>query len=460
MKGICGWFIILNLVMTLPGYSQLVWRFREIDSGVKPEIAIDSDDNIHIAYMLEAEPGFVKHAQLTPNFSTTIETLNEGYFYGPLDIKIGPGNMPHVQFHNHDEEDQTHWTKDENGDWIGEVIKHPGHDGWDNSLYVESSGLIHTSSVDPVQFGSSDGVEYAFFDGNNWSVESIGSGPIEYQFSTSIHVDSNGNPHITYFESPGDEILKYAEKTTGKWRISTIDNDAGSGRFSSLVLDENDKPAVSYYTRVGPGKGMIEFAIFENDQWTTEKVEDFDNIQIAFEGARNVTSLTLVDDIYHLTYGDREVIKYAQRINGMWEIETVVDESGGSTILGQQTSLALNSEGVPYIIYYEVTGNSPLRGRVKLAFKAAAVTAIGDEIEQSLWNIYPNPAQDGFYVEGPAETINLSVINMSGQVIQTIINEINNDPLFVNTSVIKKGIYLIQLETKKEVFLKKILINN
>ena len=54
MRAVCGWLILLGVCVSFPSTSQLVWRFREIDEGVKPEIAIDNENNVHVAYMLEA----------------------------------------------------------------------------------------------------------------------------------------------------------------------------------------------------------------------------------------------------------------------------------------------------------------------------------------------------------------------------------------------------------------------
>ena len=49
-------------------------------------------------------------------------------------------------------------------------VDHSGHDGWDNNVVLDLKGRPHTVSIDPKQFGSSSGIEYAFYDGDSWTV--------------------------------------------------------------------------------------------------------------------------------------------------------------------------------------------------------------------------------------------------------------------------------------------------
>ena len=159
-----------------------------VGEGVKPAIEVDSSGQPHIAFMFESTPGFVKHAKL--DGGAFVETLvGSAYYYGPLDIAINGDGVPAIAVHNHDYEDENVFTQGISG-WNSYRVVHDGHDGWDNSIAFDSKGRIHTSSVDPSQFGSTSGVEYAWLDEENvWHVESIGSAPLPYKFSTSIRID-------------------------------------------------------------------------------------------------------------------------------------------------------------------------------------------------------------------------------------------------------------------------------
>jgi hypothetical protein len=155
-----------------------------------------------------------------------------GYFYGPLDIVIVGDSIPHIVYHDHQATtfdlalgDQTHVFRPIDF-WLHQPIADDGHDGWDNSIATFNEG-VYSASIDPAQFGSTVGVEY--WDGE--SVEAIGSGPVDYQFGTSIAMDAQGNPHISYFDFSvqfqKSETLKYATKQNGVWDIETVDDQPG-----------------------------------------------------------------------------------------------------------------------------------------------------------------------------------------------------------------------------------------
>jgi len=58
---------------------------------------------------------------------------------------------------------------------------------------------------------------------------------------TSMVLDGEGRPHISYWDSKG--FLKYAFFSGDLWRIERVDNCAGR---SSLVLDARGYPHIAY----------------------------------------------------------------------------------------------------------------------------------------------------------------------------------------------------------------------
>ena len=128
-----------------PG-TGFTWVIDTVDdNGAKPSLAVDGDGVPHIAYLLEAMPGFVKHAVLG-GADWDITTVSTGYLYGPLDIQLSKQGVPQISWHSHDEEDAAYGVLVD-GQWQVQFIKHPGHDGWDNNLAIDSAGpasyLVH-----------------------------------------------------------------------------------------------------------------------------------------------------------------------------------------------------------------------------------------------------------------------------------------------------------------------------
>ena len=346
--------------------ARYIWEITTVDdNGAKPSLAVDADGTPHIAYMLEAEPGFVKHAVLDSGAWRT-STVSTGYFYGPLDIQLDQQGVPQIAWHNHDAEDGAYAVLD-NGQWVVNDINHPGHDGWDNNLALDSTGAPHIVSIDPSQFGSTSGVEYATLKGGSWTVEEVGSGAVPYEFGTGIALDSRDRPHVVWFDA-SDKDLKYAFKDGGRWFISTVDSEGDVGRYPSLVIDQSDNPSISYYEQMNKSEGYIKVARWDGDDWKTERIDKLENVFPGFFGARKNSSLVLdKNDNPIVAYSDEQVLRLASWDGSGWELQTVA--TAGESPLGQQVSLAIDDSGLLHLTFADAVskGRPGVKGNVKYA---------------------------------------------------------------------------------------------
>jgi len=86
--------------------SSFIWEISTVDdNGAKPSLAVNRDGVPHIAFMIEAMLGFVKHA-LLGDAGWDITTIAEGNFYGPLDIELHRAGDPGISWNNNDEENE------------------------------------------------------------------------------------------------------------------------------------------------------------------------------------------------------------------------------------------------------------------------------------------------------------------------------------------------------------------
>ena len=333
------------------GTARYTWEVSEVDGdGAKPSIAVDASGTPHIAFMSEDRPDFVKSAILN-NGSWELSTVTTGYLYGPLDIELDSDGTPHVVWHNHDNEDGSH-ARLESGAWVNTDIPSSGHDGWDINVGIDSVGSAHVLSVDPSQFGSQNGLEYATFDGQTWTVETVGTGPLPYEFGNSLAIDSQDRPHIVWFDDQGQD-LKYALRDSGGWAISTVDSAGDVGRYPSLALDQNDNPVVSYYQSLGQSSGAIKLARWDGSRWNVQLIDQLDDVFAGFFGARKNSSVLLdADDRPIVAYSDESVLNLASWNGNGWDIETVAN--AGDDPLGQQVSMALDGRGVLHITFADV----------------------------------------------------------------------------------------------------------
>ncbi|MEM9888784.1 MAG: T9SS type A sorting domain-containing protein [Bacteroidota bacterium] len=426
------------------------WTFEHVDFGAKPAIAIDKKDRPHIAYLLEDTPGFLKNAILQDTgFQITL--IDQAYYYGPLAIAMDSKGRPAIALHHHDDEDEYIYRWD-GAFWEALPVASEGHDGWDNAIAFDSQNNIHTSSIDPAQFGSGEGVEYAYFDGNVWTKESIQAGPAQYEFSTCIQVDQSDVPHLVFYDDIGDNLV-YANRTSGAWENQTIANKGGM--FASLVLDESNLPHISYYEQIEGDIGCIHYTYFDGENWQDEVMDTLYHVPIAFTGARNLTALAKdVKGKLHLAYSDRKVLKYATLEASFWQVEELLNYTKSDTILGAQTALAIDSRSNPHITYFELLDKSPVSGNIMYA-RPSIVSSITPPVQGELQiELSPNPAKEQILVTInaiPSKGLTASLLDHKGQLIR-VSKMSEKGSIAWSLTQLASGVYIVQISDGKQVW--------
>ncbi len=320
------------------------WSIIDAGRGVKPSLVLDSRDIPHIVYVDEDfTDGFFGYSVIENGEVTNTRFGEGGYYRGPAGIALNANNVIVVSAHDHTTENEIFFDL-RGGIWNQEFISSRNHDGWDNSIAVGSDRIVHTASTDFV-----DGIEYAVQRNGEWTKESLPTGPIFYNGSTSIVVDNDQNPHISY-HNPNNEHLDYAVKRNDEWSLETIDE---KGIYPDMVKDATDHMYVCYLSKISIDSSKVMVARQVGPNWTSEIIDTLTNMGPI---ASRVTSIALDDnqDI-HISYGDRSIVKYAVKKNGSWNVQLVADTPGSVAILGALTDMALDSEGNPHIVYYDVT---------------------------------------------------------------------------------------------------------
>ena len=374
----------MNLTKTILLTSLLValaepaiafeWRIFPVDTGAKPALDIQPSDNFpHISYTTEDLPGFIRHAEWNGG-GFDITEVASGYFYGPLDLVVIArldtingfpeiAEAPHSMYHDHqgdtfslDRGDQTHAFQPSQFSpfWITQAVDDEGHDGWDNSV-ATFGGILHTASIDPAQFGSTDGVEY--WGGED--VEAIGSGPVDYEYGTSIAMDTGGNPHIAYFDFSASfqksENLKYATKIDGAWIIETVDAQPSAGKYPAIRLTPEGVPAISYYASDAT-TGIVRYAKREETGWITEEVDRIPIVTSGNTGARNLTDLDYAPSGNAVvSYASHAEVRLATKRSSGWLVETPVSAPNASQVIGALTILRVDAARTAHIAYYEIS---------------------------------------------------------------------------------------------------------
>ena len=365
--------VVLCAVVSFSAAAQ-DWTIEMIDDGTKPTVALDSNGDPHFAYIFELGVGWVRYAKwnsTTEDYDT--ETALDGNFYGPAAIAIDGNDNPGLNFHRHSPVPEQMYMYHDGISWSSEAIVSDNHDGWDNSIAFDSNDNPHTSTIDPGQLGG-PGVEYASYDGASWTVEAIGSSDIIYWTTTSLALDDSDNAHISFYDNTTTDLM-YAENTGGSWNITPVETAGDVGKFSSIALDSNGNPHITYFEDLGDSVGNVKYAAWNGASWDIEVVDQLTRVYIDL--ARMITSLELdADDTPHISYNDEAVVKYATYNGSSWDIETIVDVHNEETILGQSNSIAVADDGTVHVAYYELLTRSPLTGNAMHARRDPASMSI------------------------------------------------------------------------------------
>jgi len=110
---------------------------------------------------------------------------------------------------------------------------------------------------------------------DDWYVETVDNTGDAGEY-TSIILDSQNQPHISYYGSSSDD-LKYAKGTSSGWEIEIIDSVGNVGKYTSIALDGQGYPHISYYHEASGYD--LKYAHWNGTQWETEIVDSTGNVE-------------------------------------------------------------------------------------------------------------------------------------------------------------------------------------
>jgi hypothetical protein len=275
-------------------------------------------------------------------------------------------------------------------DWLIQAVDRSTRAGGFSSLKMDSTGTLHTGYL--ASQGSLASLRHAIRQENGWLITSLeGTGELGNSSEPSMVLNSQDKPRFSYtfstcaMDTCSPAGLIYAELEPTGLVTQTVDVGTGNGMHSSLQLDNQDYPHISYFDG---GNLTLKYAFMDNAGWHTETVtattitttttdidlvlddQGYAHITYNHAGLRyayqdvNGWHFALVDDaitvrssalaldsagIANIAYQDNlsQTLKYAVENQGAWDIETI-----SGTLTDGYISLALDALDVPYITYH------------------------------------------------------------------------------------------------------------
>jgi ELWxxDGT repeat protein len=179
---------------------------------------------------------------------------------------------------------------------------------------------------------------------------------------TSIDIDSNGDHHISYYDST-NTALKYATDKSGSWVFTTLDLNDIVGKYSSIAIDSSDNIHITYYDQT---HGNLEYISYDGSTWSaTASLDNVDDV------GRDTSLAIDTSDNLHVAYYDitNQDLMYMTYDGSTWSTPHIVTSAGN---VGIQPSMAIDSSNnlhiayvdasnahLEYVLYNGVTWSSP-----------------------------------------------------------------------------------------------------
>jgi hypothetical protein len=246
----------------------------------------------------------------------------------------------------------------------------------DRSLRFDKNGNPH------VVYGGKH-LYYAWYDGSQWNQTIVDGSPGVGEHA-ALALDSNNRPRISYYDA-GNRSLKFAYFDGFSWITQTIDTpnvvmsdlapenlhrmnpgtydfqpmadpEGATGLYTSITVDNNNEVHISYldtsYVQGPNTPGALRYAHWDGVSWEVGTLVDgrtptgwYSSIAIAPNNQRPCISYLIekYDDLYYV----------CQRADGSWPTPSVDDAVDAAGNVGAFTSLAFDSNSIPYISYYD-----------------------------------------------------------------------------------------------------------
>jgi len=206
-----------------------------IGAGTFCRIAVDSNNVPHICYKSGNTLKYAYYSMSNEQwYNYNVDVVNVA---GYCSIALNSNDRPFISYRG---ENKLKCAKNLTGSWIIETVDTNDSGMWTDIVINKDNNYVYIS------YGceTTKNLKYAIYDGSSWSY-SIVDGTNEVGYYTSIDLDANGYPYISYYNY-GTNDLKLAYNW-GTWTAINVDTVGNVGMYTSIKIDSKNYPVISYY---------------------------------------------------------------------------------------------------------------------------------------------------------------------------------------------------------------------
>jgi hypothetical protein len=206
-------------------------------------LALDSEDNPHIAFTNGATLYYASSTQTTNWIIQTVHTSpNVTSSLSAAPLALDSNNNPYILW---TDSGDVQLSTLENSSWTTQTVA--SNSSYIGNVVLDSKGYPQLTYTDNSLGAGNNTLVYARWNGTVWEKQSVVTGlAIIIDLGLCLALDSYGYPHISYITY--EKELMYASWTGLNWNIQTLDPDVRgfAGGFSYLAFDSNGNPHLSY----------------------------------------------------------------------------------------------------------------------------------------------------------------------------------------------------------------------
>ena len=231
------------------------------------------------------------------------------------------------------------------------------------SIAIDSDGRPHISYAKFYRRSDRNyhKLKYAYFDGAKWNIEMVYENKnmlrsLNEGLFTSIAIDSRDRPHIAFLDDDHDKLRYSFSPRAGSWTFSypiPPDDSRNVGGWTSLILRPGEPQDKPFIAFYDKTNGALMMA--EGAYDTRIQNYTWKTYQIDNNGDVGLSASLAIKDgkDFGVSYFDEtsDSIRFASGNSKNWNIETV---SPSSTRTGRYSSLVFDFNQKPHIVYFDL----------------------------------------------------------------------------------------------------------